>query len=158
MTKPVLVLFWSKVDIQEQDECWNWKASTQSGYGQFITGIRHRLSSKASRVSWILTHGPIPEGLQVLHKCDNKLCCNPYHLFLGTHQDNMADKVRKGRQVKGEQHPKVKLKKEQVLSIYLDPRPRPLIARDYCVSVSLISRIQRGKSWVWLTQMQRRVE
>ena len=80
--------FWSKVDIKGKDNCWNWKASTSDGYGRF--GI-DRVIKLAHRVSWILTNGPIPEGKLVLHNCDNKLCVNPNHLYIGTHLDNMSD-------------------------------------------------------------------
>lgn len=86
--------FWSKVNRTEG--CWLWAGSKRSemGYGSFV--VRGR-SFAAHRVSWELTHGPIPPGLKVLHKCDVPACVNPDHLFLGTDKDNHQDKAAKGR-------------------------------------------------------------
>lgn len=87
--------FWSKVDRRGPDDCWEWQAgSFEEGYGAFM--FRGTLW-KASRVAWTLTHGDIPNDLWVLHECDNPPCCNPAHLFLGTHIDNVADMVSKNR-------------------------------------------------------------
>jgi DNA-binding NarL/FixJ family response regulator len=68
-------------------------------------------------VSYELHRGPIPDGLQVLHRCDVRACVNPDHLFLGTHDDNMADKVAKGRQVRGEHHGLVRFSDARVCEI-----------------------------------------
>ena len=82
--------FWSKVDIKEKDDCWIWTAGTvKGGYGLF--------GCQAHRIAYTLSVGPIPEGLEVLHKCDNPPCCNPNHLFTGTQQDNIKDMDSKGR-------------------------------------------------------------
>jgi hypothetical protein len=89
-----MIRFWSKV--LKGKSCWNWTASlTQDGYGRFQTGSRTQ--ERAHRFSWILEHGQIPSGMQVLHKCDNPKCVRPDHLFLGTPKDNMTDKAKKGR-------------------------------------------------------------
>ena len=87
--------FWSKV--HETNGCWVWLASTNSdGYGLFWIGTRIEHSH---RMAWVFTNGPIPTRMCVLHRCDNPSCCNPEHLFLGTHADNMRDMANKGRGV-----------------------------------------------------------
>ena len=76
-----------------------WIASIGShGYGDFRQDGKHKL---AHRAAWELVNGPIPDGIHVLHRCDNRLCVNPAHMFLGSNKDNMRDKVRKGRHVPG---------------------------------------------------------
>lgn len=90
--------FWAKV--QKGDGCWLWQGSRlPEGYGQFAWAARYGRTRpvKAHRVAWELTHGPIPDGLCACHHCDNPPCCNPAHLFLGTHTDNMRDASAKGR-------------------------------------------------------------
>lgn len=77
--------------------CWLWLGAIgDRGYGRFFFEGKN---ATASRVTWTLNRGRIPNGLQALHRCDNRLCVNPDHLFLGTNQDNMADKIAKGRQM-----------------------------------------------------------
>lgn len=88
--------FWSHVD--KNNDCWVWTASRYaSGYGQFKAKAG-KPAVRASRFSWMLHFGPIPDGLLVCHHCDNPPCVRPEHLFLGTHQDNHDDMRRKGRQ------------------------------------------------------------
>lgn len=96
------IRFWSKVRRGGTAECWLWQASRyRNGYGQFCiqaTGSKPKqVHLYAHRVAWILTRGPIPGGLHVLHRCDTRDCVNSAHLFLGTHTDNMRDAGRKGR-------------------------------------------------------------
>lgn len=94
---PIQDRFWLHVD--KSGDCWLWTGATDhNGYGKvdYRTPLRRTLG--AHRISWMLRYGDIPNGLKVLHKCDNPKCVNPDHLFLGTHQDNMDDMVAKGRQ------------------------------------------------------------
>jgi len=84
------------------NECWEWSAGKfKQGYGAF--GIDKKMVN-THRVAYELFVGPIPEGLCVLHTCDNPSCVNPNHLFLGTQKDNIQDMVKKGRCYKGENH------------------------------------------------------
>jgi hypothetical protein len=92
--------FWAKVD--KTGDCWLWTARlSRDGYGQFRTGGVGTPNARAHRVAWALAYGAIPEGLLVLHRCDNPRCVRPEHLFLGTSADNVADRNAKGRQATG---------------------------------------------------------
>lgn len=91
--------FWDKVVVGM--ECWGWAGATATrGYGKMTSGGWHGKTRTAHRVSWELHYGPILDGLQVLHLCDNPACANPAHLTLGTQLDNMRDMHRKGRAAK----------------------------------------------------------
>jgi predicted XRE-type DNA-binding protein len=93
-------------------------------------------------------NGPIPPGMHVMHTCDNRLCINPSHLKLGTHQDNMADMVAKGRNTKGDTCGRSKIKSETVNQILSEPNLTQLqIAEKYGISRSHVSRIRSGKTW-----------
>jgi acetone carboxylase gamma subunit len=118
-----------------------------AGYGQFkISGQVYG----AHRVAWMLHIGlPIPGDLCVCHSCDNKKCCNPRHIWVGTKNDNAQDMVRKGRahQPKGEIHPGAKLTESQVRQIRQETCPQILTARKYNISQANVSSIKTGKRW-----------
>lgn len=146
--------FWSKVIPEPNTGCWLWMAGLNGrGYGQLCAGDRkkgNRRVISAHRLSWELTFGEVPEGLQVLHQCDTRPCVNPQHLFLGTHQDNMADKVHKLRQCRGERHGSALLTKLEVDAIrQLREVGRPItkIARCFDISKSTVRSIVSGKAW-----------
>ncbi len=92
---PLEKRFWPKVKRNSPDECWPWiGAEHGNGYGGISVLGK---STPAHRVAYALANGEPPGAMFVLHRCDNPRCCNPSHLFLGTHQDNMDDMVRKDR-------------------------------------------------------------
>jgi hypothetical protein len=87
--------FWAKIDRSDPDGCWPWtRYRNEHGYGLIRRGDRIELTH---RVVWELTYGAIPPDMCVCHSCDSPPCCRAEHLFLGTHQDNMADRALKGR-------------------------------------------------------------
>ena len=144
--------FFEKVERAEQpNACWLWMAAIGTGgYGRI--GVGRKLQT-ASRLSWELIHGPIPDGLQVLHRCDERRCVSPFHLFLGTQQDNINDCHRKGRALKarGEDAGSAKLTAEQVLQIRRLYCPFKCgyrrLAKEFGMSVPHIVHIIQRKKW-----------
>lgn len=133
----------------DENGCWNWSAYiATTGYGMFR--FRQR-NTKAHRVSYVIHRGEIPAGLLVLHKCDNRKCVNPDHLFLGTTADNMRDMAQKGRAVKGSAHKLSRLTETQVVGILtLRQRfgvPCSRIANSLGVHPTTIELIVNGKTW-----------
>jgi hypothetical protein len=149
----IVARFWSYV--RRGAGCWEWQASLQSGYGQIRVGRNSRTPMmRAHRLSWELHHGPVPDGLCVLHRCDNRKCVRPEHLFLGTKSDNTRDMVAKGRHhrahLRGERHPAARVTTQQVI----DARARRergetliSIAKDLGLSISGVWAMTRGRSW-----------
>ena len=148
MNKKQIKNFWKKVDKNGPNGCWLWTGAKTSvgGYGNF--GVNYKLM-KAHRVSWFIHFGEPINNLCVLHKCDNPPCVNPDHLWLGTMQDNMQDKVKKGRLYTGDRSGLVKLSPKQVLQIRYD-RSCGLKLKElslkYGVTMGTISTISNKKT------------
>jgi hypothetical protein len=142
--------FWSRVTRDTADRCWQWQGSVASGgYGQ-IALCEHNLL--AHRVAYELHYGAFPRSAWILHRCDNRLCVNPAHLFLGDAQANVDDMVKKGRNAppKGESHYQSKLNKEQVLSIrarVINGESQRELSREFGVDFSTISKVVRRETW-----------
>jgi hypothetical protein len=152
--------FWAKVQINEPDQCWPWiaKAKQGPGYGAFALWSRGRGGlQRASRLAWIFYNGrPVPTGMHILHTCDNPPCCNPAHLFPGTHSDNMQDmhSKRRGNQSRtgrfGERGSNTKLTALQVAQIRQlrqDGVSGREIALRFGISRAQVSRIGTFKRW-----------
>jgi hypothetical protein len=136
------------------NECWEWNAAkNHSGYGAFNTCRNNRVKV-AHRVAWELSHGPIPEGLCVCHRCDNPSCVNPNHLFLGTKADNNADKVSKGRSNFGERNGRSRLLEAQASRILARRRegvPSKQVAAEFGVCRETVDNIASGRNWQHLS-------
>jgi hypothetical protein len=131
--------FWAKV--RRGDSCWEWTGSpTHYGYGVFCGLYVHRLT-------WADLIGPIPDGTLVLHRCDNRICVNPDHLFLGTHADNTKDMLSKGREARGSRLPQTRLSAEDVIAIrrLKGTMTQQAIALRFGVRQNTVSRILSGK-------------
>lgn len=98
--RPLLLRLLARLSRPSDDACWVWTGfRDRKGYGQIALDGRRGVHGYTHRVAWELHNGPIPDGLWVLHRCDNPPCCNPAHLFLGTAADNNRDMAAKGRHV-----------------------------------------------------------
>lgn len=135
--------------VNPENGCWEWsRCRNKMGYGRL--GISQR-TMLAHRYVWTWLFGPIPDGLNVLHKCDNPPCIRPDHLFLGTHADNVADMCSKGRQVavKGEAVGTARLMQAQVNEIrqQVNHLSDCELARRYRVHSNTIRYIRIGQTW-----------
>lgn len=154
---PMTERFWAKVEKRGPEECWQWTGATNShGYGQVSTGGKNGRLVRASRFSWELHNGPIPEGMHVCHRCDNPPCVNPAHLFVGTRSDNIRDCWNKGRGRcdgggrRGSTNGNHRLTEKQVIAIRLaasEGAAQRALARQYKVSKTLIAYIVRRQIW-----------
>jgi hypothetical protein len=148
--------FWSKVNMGP--ECWDWTgAMGPYGYGTFWdAGKRQgKRTKRAHRVAWVHVYGDIPKGLLICHRCDNRRCVRPDHLFLGTHRDNTEDMVAKGRFVlgrrsHGELNGSSKLVADQVMAIrrrYTRGEEGKAMAEEFGICQAHVSRIVLRKTW-----------
>lgn len=157
MKKTLAERFDNKYLAEPMSGCWLWEGANAGNvkgqrYGVIYMGRGKRLL--AHRASWMLHRGTIPDGLNILHKCDNPACVNPDHLFVGTQQENIADMKRKGRADRvgkafGEDIGSCKLTGEQVDQIrLLDASMRRCdIAEMFGVSRGNVTMICQGKTW-----------
>ena len=141
----------SRVVVCGDDDCWDWQGSLSgSRYGQMR--VNGRLTY-VHRIAYEVTTGEIPAGLFVLHTCDNRKCCNPSHLWLGTNKDNQQDCVQKGRKyiARGAEHPMAKLTPYEVWlirSLYVSGEfLQREIADAMGINRSYCKRLLQGKSW-----------
>jgi hypothetical protein len=136
----------SKWSAREGNGCLTWRGARVHGYGTIsISGAKRRVH----RVAWEIARGPIPGGMAVCHRCDNRACIDVDHLFLGTLADNNADMMNKGRfvPVLGEKNGRAKLTPEQVAAIVADPRGRVAIAAEYGISKYHVNALKRRRNW-----------
>ena len=150
--------FWSKVNREgpipehrpELGPCWVWTYSRdQKGYGHF--GALKRKVTRAHRVAWFLEHGSWPQPC-ALHKCDNRACVRPDHLFEGDNADNMRDMVAKGRDrhLAGSQNGRAKLSEEQVSEIrrrLAAGERQNALAREFGIGLTTMSHLANGHTW-----------
>jgi hypothetical protein len=149
--------FWDRVNQGDKDACWEWVGLAKVGpknpapYGMLGWRGKH---SRAHRVAYEITNGPIPAGAMVLHRCDNSLCCNPKHLYLGNHAQNMRDMVARNRRKgvgRGEKNGRAKLTQEQANEIRAayagGARSQQSIADQYGISQFAVSQIIANKRY-----------
>lgn len=142
--------FWRDIDKRSPSECWEWKGGRDtSGYGHFKHGNEiHRIH----RLSYQLHHGEIPEGMHILHSCDNKICGNPAHLRVGTNAENMREKAERGlcNPVIGEANFQARLnadKVRQIRSLYQSGYTYDKLGVMFGVSKQTCASIVKRKTW-----------
>lgn len=159
-TLDVLERFWDKVNKegafhQIWGQCWEWTASTRNGYGQIALEIGgNRKTWRVHRLSWHIHFGTIPNDLMVCHYCDNRLCVNPDHLFLGTHEDNMLD-MREKSYIKGHRGKLTSLQVLEIKSLLNSMKPFKYgdlrnLARKFEVGEMVIHGIKSGRFYRWV--------
>lgn len=144
--------FWSKVEVKERHDCWFWRAGKdKNGYGMFWIKPQNQ---PAHKVAYKFEFGSFEKGLHVLHKCDNPSCVNPYHLFLGTNQDNIKDMIKKGRSLKGEKAHSAKLTEievKQIKKLINEGMSSGMISKRFKVHKSTIKDIKALRTWIHIT-------
>lgn len=170
--------FSTKYFPEPNSGCWIWTGMTaQNGYGRMLVKSKNGPTAAAHRISWAIVHGAPPTNLDVCHKCDNRLCVNPDHLFLGSRADNMRDCSKKGRNIMqrhpersvlrgnkirrpaGESHPQAKLTEAQIHEIrrLRGSSSQEALAARFGVDRSTVGRILSGMTWRHLIQEKSQV-
>jgi hypothetical protein len=138
--------FWAHVVLRKADQCWPWNGTlTRRGYGVISRGTGTQI--RAHRVSYVLEHGPIPDGLLVRHTCDNPRCVNPKHLLVGTNYDNAQDAVGRGRMAAGERSGRAKLTAAQACQIRDGGESPSWVAKKFGINESAVRKIRTGERW-----------
>lgn len=148
---PIGIRLLAKIDIEVGSGCWRWTgAKVPQGYG--LIKRKDGAQLRAHRVAYELAVGPIPTGMFICHRCDKPDCVRPSHLFVGTHMDNMADMVTKGRaaRMQGQRNGCAKLNPDEVESIRLDVAPNLILAQRFGVSAAAVGMIKRRQRWTHL--------
>lgn len=141
--------FWSRVEVRKRNHCWPWRYdSTKDGYGDFRLSDGN--SIQAHRVAYLIGAGNLPRGLVVRHICDNTLCCNPKHLVIGSHADNVADRVARGRSARGEKSGRAVLTEALVLALRKSPLSDAYWATRCGVDKTTIAAARKGETWAHL--------
>lgn len=146
--------FWRQVARKEPEHCWVWTGETLRSnrpwqrYGRFsVWSGSKTVNFRAHRFAWMLANGQIPEGLNVLHRCDNTSCVNPNHLFVGTQKENVEDQRSKGRLWYGSRNGRAKLTEQDVLAIRASDESDAELAAKHGVWASTIYYARIGKKW-----------
>lgn len=136
--------------VGKKSECWNWLGwKVPSGYGGFYMKRGNRRTFNSHRIAWSLANGKdIPDGMMICHTCDNRLCVNPTHLYLGTGYDNNGDTVKRGRanRTLGEKCSWSTLTENDVIEIRRSKEKRPVLAKKYGVTRWHIRNIKANKA------------
>lgn len=149
---------WRQISIGHPGECWPWNGRLHIGYG--VLDIRSEKLGRsrphlAHRLAYAEWHGEIDPEMEICHKCDNPRCCNPFHLFQGTHQENMRDMAEKGRAnppcFLGEEHPKSKLTEAQVIEIFSSQTPSKTLAARFDITKESVNNIRFRRTWRHVT-------
>lgn len=153
--RPAEERFWKNVEREGPDDCWLWSGNSNGVYGLLYRHPHDGGRTGAHRFSYEMHHGPIPEGMLVLHKCDTPLCVNPAHLRVGTPKENMADMDAKGRRVvayaKGERSPLSVLNEHAVRFIRSTELSTAELARIFGLTHQAIRAVRIRKSWKHVT-------
>jgi hypothetical protein len=144
MKETIIDRFFKYVEQIPESTCWYWIGGA-GRYGVF--SITHERSISVHVFSYMIHKGDIPKGICVCHTCDEKLCVNPNHLFLGTHGDNAKDRNKKGRHNFGENRPMAKLTEEQVKYIKQSNETNSVLGEQFNVSATAIYHIRKNINW-----------